>query len=220
MTQERPSHGTDGPEPIEGSLGAAAPDDVVRPRSASTAEPPAEQKLPFALQDGETVINRARRHWVYLAVNLGKDILAGLLPVIAVGLLVYFTAGFDGTLGRVVIGLIVAWLAFWVIRGYFTWYKYQNDLWVVTNQRIVDSLKKHWFHHRMASADLVNVEDMSVDREGLFATMFNYGDLNCQTAGAQEKFVLSGIPKPTEVLAVVDRYRDAARRELTRANFV
>lgn len=172
------------------------------------------------MQDGEYVISRARRHWVYLAVNLGRDILLGLVPVIALAVVVQMTFGFGDAAGQIALLIMLLWLGFWGIRGYFTWYKYQNDLWVVTNQRIVDSLKRHWFSHRMASADLVNVEDMSVDREGVFATMFNYGDLLCQTAGAQEKFILSGIPRPTEVLAVVDRYRDAARRELTRANFV
>jgi hypothetical protein len=175
-------------------------------------------KTPFALQDGEYVIMLARRHWAFLAVNLGKDILAGLVPVIAIAVLVQMTSGFDGVFGRIVIGLMVLWLGFWAVRGYFTWYKYQNDLWVVTNQRIVDSMKKHWFSHRMSSADLVNVEDMSVNREGIFPTLFNYGDLLCQTAGAQEKFILSGIPEPTEVLGVVDRQRDAAKRELMRGN--
>ena len=112
------------------------------------------------------------------------------------------------------------WLVFWAIKAYFTWYKYQNDIWVVTNQRIVDSLKRNWFHHRMSSADLVNVEDMSVDRGGVFATMFNFGNLICQTAGSRSNFVLSGIPEPAEVLALVDRSRDAARRDLVRGNIV
>jgi len=224
MTQERNDAQAAGPSPIEGSLGAAAPEDEASTRTEPAAPrslaPPLEENLPFALQEGEHVITRARRHWVYLAVNLGKDIFMALAPVVTVAIVVQITSGFDGTFGRVMIGLMLVWLAFWGIRGYFTWYKYQNDLWVVTNQRIVDSMKKHWFSHRMASADLVNVEDMSVDREGVFATMFNYGNLNCQTAGTQEKFILSGIPKPTEVLAIVDRYRDAARRELTRGNLI
>lgn len=209
MTHEQTEPPVDRPGPARPDLPAAP-----APAGAAMA------KLPFALQDGEYVISKARRHWVYLAVNLGKDIALGVVPVVAVAVLMQMTAGFDGNAGRIVLLLMVLWLGFWGIRGYFTWYKYQNDLWVVTNQRIVDSLKKHWFSHRMASADLVNVEDMSVDREGVFATMFNYGDLLCQTAGAQEKFILSGIPKPTEVLAIVDRHRDAARRELARGNFL
>lgn len=99
-------------------------------------------------------------------------------------------------------------------RGYFTWYRYENDIWVVTNQRLLDSLKSHWFHHRMASADLVDVEDIAVVREGFLQTIFKFGDLKCQTAGEQPNFVLAGIPDPVSVLGTIDRARDAARHAL------
>jgi hypothetical protein len=122
-----------------------------------------------------------------------------------------------GTSGLVVLVLSAIWLLFWAIRGYFTWYRYQNDIWVVTNQRVVDSLKRHWFHHRMASADLVDVEDIAVHREGVLATAFNFGDVRLQTAGELPNFVLSGIPEPSNVLGMVDAARDAARREFSRA---
>jgi len=84
---------------------------------------------------------------------------------------------------------------------------------VVTNQRIIDSLRRHWFHHRIASADLVDVEDIAVHREGALATMFNFGDLRCQTAGTEPNFILAGIPDPTGLLATVDAARDASRQQ-------
>ena len=66
----------------------------------------------------------------------------------------------------------------------------------------------------MSSADLVDVEDMNVVREGILPTMFNFGDVRCQTAGEVPNFVLAGIPRPTEVLATIDAARDASRRAL------
>jgi hypothetical protein len=187
------------------------------PSLSTPAQPP---KVPFDLQDGELVVKVARRHWAFLTVNLGKVILIGLVPIVALAIVMGMTVGFDGTAGRIAIGAMVLWFGFWAFRAYFTWYKYQNDQWVLTNQRIVDSQRNNWFHHRLASADLVNVEDMSINKSGIFPTMFNYGDLLAQTAGSREKFVLSGIPEPTSVLALVDRYRDAAKRELIRGNIV
>lgn len=183
----------------------------------ATQRPP---KVPFDLQDGEDVVKVARRHWAFLTVNLGKDILIGLVPIIALIVLIQLTSGFDGTPGRIAMVAMGLWFLFWAVRAYFTWYRYQNDQWVLTNQRIVDSQRNHWFHHRMSSADLVNVEDMSIQKSGLFSTMFNYGDLLAQTAGSREKFILSGIPEPATVLALVDRYRDAAKRELIRGNII
>jgi hypothetical protein len=172
-------------------------------------------KLPFELQSGESVVLLCRRHVVFLISKMAGVVLAALLPIAALLLIVYLVNdGLDGTAGKIAGAISIAWALFWLVRGYFTWYRYQNDIWVVSNQRIVDSTKRHWFHHRMASADLVNVEDMSVHRSGMLPTIFNFGDLRCQTAGAQGNFVLSGIPNPTKVLGIVDAHRDTARREL------
>ena len=176
--------------------------------------------MPFDLQEGEQLIKVARRHVAFLLVNLGRDILFGLVPIIAAILIINWTVGFDDAVGQWAIVAIVLWGLFWAGKAYFTWYQYQHDQWVITNQRIVDSRKANWFNHQMSSADLVNVQDMSIRREGIFPTIFRYGDLNCQTAGSAEKFVLSGIPDPNGILALVDRYRDAAKRDLVRGNVV
>jgi hypothetical protein len=102
------------------------------------------------------------------------------------------------------------------VRAYFIWYRYQNDIWVITNQRVVDSTRFHWFKRRLASADLVDVEDMNVVREGVLPTLFNFGDVRCQTAGEVPNFVVAGIPEPDKVLTAVDAARDVARRALSR----
>ena len=92
-----------------------------------------------------------------------------------------------------------------------TYYRYQNDIWVLTNQRLIDSYKAHWFSHRMVTADLVNIQNILAHREGLFQTWLNFGDLECETAGERQRFILAGIPRPSDALAEVDRARDAAR---------
>ncbi len=158
----------------------------------------------------------SRRHWLFLWSKLVAVALIGVLPVVAVTWLVGATAGFDGLAGKAVLVFDVLWAAYWLVRLYFTWYRYNRDMWVVTDQRLVDSIRRHWFHHRMASADLVDIEDIAVVREGILPTLFNFGDVRCQTAGEQPNFVLAGIPAPTAALGVIDAARDAARRQLAR----
>ena len=169
-------------------------------------------KLPFPLQEGEEVLTLARRHWLFVYPKLAAGIIVALLPV---GVLWWAMARFDwadnGPPRLVALGATAVWLAYWAIRLYFFKYRYDNDVWLVTNQRIVDSVKNHWFHHQMSTADLVDIEDMSVVRAGILNTLFNFGDVDCQTAGAVRKFSLSGIPRPQEVQALVDRLRDQAR---------
>ncbi len=184
------------------------------PHQPQSPAPGAKTKLPFALQPGETVLLFARRHWLYFYSRLALMVFAGVVVSIAAVILVLQTFGFDGWLGRGTLLAIILWAGYWGVRAYLHWYRYNNDLWAVTDQRLVDSLKRHWFHHQMASADLVDVEDIRVVREGFLHTVFNFGDVRCQTAGELGNFVLAGIPNPVGVLAVVDNARDAARREL------
>jgi hypothetical protein len=155
-----------------------------------------------------------RRHWLYFSLRMVGVVVAGLGGMVLAIIAVSRTFGFDGTVGRVAMAVIAAWALYWLVRGYFTWYRYQNDVWVVTNQRIIDSIRRHWFHHRMSSADLVDVEDINVVREGVLATLFDFGDVRCQTAGEVPNFILSGIPEPAKVLGTIDAARDAARRAL------
>jgi hypothetical protein len=170
--------------------------------------------LPFALQKDEALLLVVRRHWLYFTLRMVGVGAAGVLGVVLAIVVVAKTFGFDGLAGQVAMAVIALWAVYWTVRGYFTWYRYQNDLWVVTNQRIFDSLRRHWFHHRMSSADLVDVEDINVVRHGVLHTIFNFGDVRCQTAGEVPNFILAGIPKPAEVLATIDAARDAARRSL------
>lgn len=182
--------------------------------TASPAQPVHAFKLPFDLQGGEYVILRARRHPLFVWSKLVGFALVALVPAAVLLIVVASTAGLGGVPGWITIAVSVLWVVGWAIRAYFTWYRYENDVWVVTNQRLIDSNTNHWFHHAMSSADLVNVEDLSIERSGVFATMFNFGSVRCQTSGTQPNFVLSGVPEPSKLLSMIDAARDAARREL------
>lgn len=184
------------------------------PHLPQSPAPGPKTKLPFELQSDETVLLFARRHWLFFYGKLALIALAGVVATIGMVLFVVATFGFDGAGGKGTAVALVAWAGYWGVRGYFHWYRYQNDIWAVTNQRLIDSIRRHWFHHQMASADLVDVEDIRVVREGLLQTVFDFGDVRCQTAGEVPNFILDGIPDPKRVLAIVDASRDAARRAL------
>lgn len=158
--------------------------------------------LPVELQANEKLLQRVRRHPVFFRSQLTMLILITIIPIAIFVLL----------LGPVGIVLAIIWA---IIMGgviYIRRYQYVNDEWIITNQRIVDSYKRHWFHQNLASADLVNVQDMRVEKSGVMATLLDFGDLHCQTAGSRENFILKDIPKPAKVLDLIDEARDQARR--------
>jgi hypothetical protein len=178
--------------------------------SVTTAaeRPPA---LPLPLQEGEQVLQLCRKHWLYLWPNLALLVLIAVAPVALVVWLFSVAGVLDGVVASIVWLVAAVYLAFSALRIFLAWYAYHNDVWVVTNQRLIDSHKRNPFNLRLSTADLVNVQDMTVSRSGILRTLFDYGDVICQTAAEQQDIMISGVPDPRAVQALVDRERDRER---------
>lgn len=169
-------------------------------------------RLPFPLQDGERVLLVCRRHWFFLYPRLALLILTGVAPVIAlIAGLVAFDA-FEGNVRNATLAGSAVWLLLWGLRAYLFKYRYDNDIWVVTNQRIIDCVRTLPWNLRMTSADLIDIVDTSVNRSGILRTLFDYGDIECETAGERHNLSLAAIPRPRETHAIIDRERDRERR--------
>jgi hypothetical protein len=174
--------------------------------------PPAAREvsgLPFPLQDGERVLSLCRRHWIYLWPLVALYLFLALAPVV-IAVIICFGGPGDGA-WRFFWLLMALYVIYWAVRLVLVWYRYQHDIWVITNQRLIDSYRSHPFALRIATADLVNVQDMSIDRNGLLRTLLDFGDIVCQTAAEMPDFRMTGIPNPRQTQALVDRERDRER---------
>jgi hypothetical protein len=181
------------------------------PESATSQHAERPPRLPFPLQGGERILELCRRHWFFLWPKTLILLLVAVVPVVLAIWLLSLIDVFDdlGIFFWIPAGL---WLAYWAVRTFFNWYAYHNDIWVVTNQRIIDSFKPHPFNKRVSTADLVNIQDMSIHKSGIFASLMNFGDVICQTAGVgAETFRITGIPRPESVQLLIDRERDRER---------
>jgi len=169
------------------------------------------ERLPFPLQGAEQVILLCRRHWWFL---WPKTVILTLVAAVPVILAIWLLSAIDvfDDLGIFFWIVAVVWLAYWSVRLFLNWYRYHNDIWVVTNQRLIDSYKAHPFSLRVATADLVNVQDMSVVKSGIVPTLLNFGNVVCETAGAgTTTFLIAGVPRPESVQLLIDRERDRER---------
>ncbi len=178
----------------------------------SAAQPAARPvRLPFPLQEKERVLALYRRHWWFLwpkAVVMAVFALA----VVAAAAWLLSQAGVLDDLGIYFWAVALLWLAYWALRILMDWYRYHHDIWVVTDQRIVDSFKAHPFSLRVNTADLVNIQDMAVVKSGILPTILGYGDVVCETAGTDHvSFRISGVPHPEAIQLLIDRERDRER---------
>ncbi len=164
--------------------------------------------LPIQLQDGEEVIKTIKRHPASLWGRLALDAL-----ILIVSLVVWQWLRRDGgnlnTLLDIAFALVVVGT---LLAGFMVWYRYHNDQWLITNRRLVDVTRSTPFNLQVTTASLTNVQDINIRMKGVFNTMFNFGDVICQTASSGSKtFALVGVANPEKVLDVIDEARSKAK---------
>lgn len=91
------------------------------------------------------------------------------------------------------------------------------DLIIVTDRRLVDIDQEQLFYRRISELALEDVEDASSIVKGFFPSLFNYGTVEVQTAGAKENFVIHNILHPREVTGIILDLADQAARSVPEA---
>ena len=154
------------------------------------------------LEPGESITKSVRKHWLVLIGSLLPFAILGYLPILLfsglAGLLaktpaLYGLLTFDAPGMRLLLG--IWWLFMW-LGAFSAVIRYLLTEWVITTTRIIDVHQYGFFRRQISSALLNRVQDVTTDTEGLFETLFGFGRLEVESAGAQERFVMDGIAHP------------------------
>ncbi len=148
------------------------------------------------LRSGEYLVSIMRKHWFVLFMRVIPFKILFLLPFGALAV-IPATGMSDAQ-----IATIVFFGAFWMLvllMIIFTiWTNYYLDIWIVTNQRIMDIEQKTLFNREVKTLRMETVQDVQTDKVGVFQEFLDFGTLRVQTAGTggtDAKIV--GIPKPS-----------------------
>lgn len=87
---------------------------------------------------------------------------------------------------------------------WFNFLAYFFNVAVITTQRIVDIDFHAVIYKEVTEARLEKVEDITAKVGGYFASLFNYGNVFVQTAGATENTEFLNVPKPSEVVRIIN----------------
>jgi uncharacterized membrane protein YdbT with pleckstrin-like domain len=90
------------------------------------------------------------------------------------------------------------WMTFFLV-----WVDYYFDVWIVTDQRIVNIEQKGLFSREVSELELEKIQDITTSVNGIISTFLNFGDLQVQTAAEQERFLFHNIPDPYEVKNII-----------------
>lgn len=175
------------------------------------------QGFKFETQDvGEKVLLIFRSSlFSHLRWIIGS-IFYSILFFVFMNLIINLTLPGYGKLSNSVVFLLgLIYLAFvftYLLQNILKWY---YNLYIVTNQRIVDYDFSIFAGFKISETNIVNIEDISQTGSGFLSNFFNYGTLIIQTAGERLQFQFDNIPQPayirnkiTDLATIVKKYNN------------
>ncbi len=155
--------------------------------------------------EDERIILFTRRHWIVFFVQVFWALVVGAMMVACLYMVYYYLPYFQDNPGEAkllwAIGIIVAMMIWLTI--YIAWVDHYLDVWIVTNERIVEIKQNALFNRQISELELDKIQDINAKVIGLWGTFLGYGTILVQTAGAVEMFEFLRIPHPYDVQKVV-----------------
>jgi hypothetical protein len=158
----------------------------------------------IAQKSYEKIIYFLRRDAIVFIKQL---ILFIFLLAIPVGLYFFFQNTFPSLFQNTVIYPLllllgsIYYLTVWIV-AFTAFIDYYLDFWVVTNDRIIN-VEQRLFSRTISELDLFKIQDVTGQSKGFLETMFDYGNVYVQTAGATERFNFEEVPGPREVASKI-----------------
>lgn len=161
----------------------------------------------------EHVEHVLRRHWVTFLPVIFSFLVMLLVPIaVYFGIQYLFPTLLEGTIITPILTLLgSSFLLYSLLFFYVQFIDYYLDLWIVTNDRIIDTEQKGLFARTVTELELFQIQDVTTHINGFWATLFKYGDLVIATASNTSTIIFHDIPNPEFVrqeivrLAEVDR---------------
>lgn len=111
----------------------------------------------------------------------------------------------------ILIGSIFFLFAWLFLFQYFM--DYYLDTWIVTTKRIINIEQSGLFHRTMSELRLYRVQDVTASINGFWQTIFNYGQVEIQTAGEKLRFLFEQVGNPNHVSKIILEVAEKERRE-------
>lgn len=159
----------------------------------------------------ENVLLVMRRHWFVLVrpASVFAVLLALPLPFIALAprLLPQFEALHIALVIKFASTLYLMALLTWAL---VIWLSYYLDVWIITDQRIIDVEQYGLFHREVSEIAADRIQNVTIETPGFIATVLKFGTIRIQTAG-QGEFVITEVPHCERAKTIIlQRSRSAA----------
>ncbi len=171
-------------------------------------------------RENEEVLRIIHRHWFNIFLQYTGIGCTALLLVFVFSTLPQIAALSSDTLPPVFLSFILnTFLLFLWLYSFLIWVDYYFDVWIITNERIVNIEQKGFFSREVSELQFSRIQDVTSVVDGFIPTMLNFGDVYVQTAAEEKRFVFRQIPDPYTIKDMVMQLsRSASPEEARRIN--
>ncbi len=157
-------------------------------------------EIPNALPD-EKVVLFLRRHWIALVrVFIFSGVLF-VLPVVVGTLIELANPSLIMHIfwGPALMVILVAYLLTILVLTFTELTDYWLDVWIVTNERIINTEQQGLFNRVVSEVYLHQIQDITSEQKGFLSTFLTFGHVFIQTAAERERFEFKDIDNPDDV---------------------
>ncbi|MDB5164863.1 MAG: hypothetical protein JWL89_489 [Candidatus Saccharibacteria bacterium] len=151
------------------------------------------------MQPGEQELFQMKRHpiGIFGAYAVASLIIV-LLAVIAFAIIPgAVSSNTDASQLKMAGALIFLLLTFLIVTFVFIFnIVYWGNRWILTSDSITQVQQTSLFNKQSSQLSLANLEDVTVEQNGILTHIFNYGRIKAETAGERSKFVFVYAPNP------------------------
>lgn len=171
------------------------------------------------LEPGECILTVVHRS----IIGLVGIYLVAFVAVVAILALVVTVSPdtFDtssDTISPALSAIMVVGAALLVLLLFTVTYVYRQSRLLVTDKSLVQVIQTTLFIRKVSRLSMSNVEDVNEEQRGILASIFNYGTLTVETAGAKENFVFTLCPNPARLADRIIEARQAYAKSLEEEN--
>lgn len=94
----------------------------------------------------------------------------------------------------------------------------RNNVAVITSERVVDISRPSFFSEIVSPVGYLDVQDVFVEKKGIFASLFNYGNVLVRTKNDQTFLCIERVSDPHRLADVILTARDKHRQKRRVAN--
>lgn len=168
------------------------------------------------LMEKESIVKIVHRHWFNIFTQFLIIIVMVLALIFIFYLLNYFFDFFQETQQENVIFFLGSIFAVFIwLYGFFIWIDYYFDIWIITEERIINIEQKGLFIRSMSEVKFGRIQDVTAEEKGVIPTMLDYGDVFVQTAAEKERFVFRKVPNPYGLKDMIMGMQKRQLKEIT-----